>query len=230
MPVTVHALTPIGQTWTGWVDTVGTFSAVSATWVVPPVTCTPGQIAETAQWVGVGGSGSPTVAQDGTETVCGGPHVDTENYAWYEIYGDGALNSGYQVYINQAPVAPGDVMFGSVTYAQDVWTFVVTDETAGWTTTNPVTWIPTANAQSSAEFIVERNGGCPTPATCWPNAAFASVPFTNASVTSNGVTGTISSFSPVAFTGSINGATDATTGPLNAAGTAFTVFGTLASP
>jgi hypothetical protein len=60
------------------------FTAASASWTVPTVTCQPGATTWAAEWPGVGDGA--TVAQDGTETDCfnGVPSY----WAWYEMYGD----------------------------------------------------------------------------------------------------------------------------------------------
>ena len=50
------------------------------------------------------------------------------NYdAWYEMYGDNAVNSGYKVELSPAtdPVAPGDGMTASVSLAGSTWTLAI---------------------------------------------------------------------------------------------------------
>ena len=81
------------QNWSGYVatDPCAEFDSVSASWTVPSVTCSSGA-QYSAEWVGIDGNTSPTVEQDGTEGDCSG---GTASYdAWYEMYGDSAINNG----------------------------------------------------------------------------------------------------------------------------------------
>jgi uncharacterized repeat protein (TIGR02543 family) len=187
--------------WTGYVDTAGTFSAVSASWVVPTVTCT--QTAYASQWVGIDGESDSTVEQDGTETDCNGttPVYD----AWYEMYGYTSVNGGYEYELSPSsyPVAPGNQMNGSVRYAGGVWTLAIADTTAGWSYSIPIT-VSTPAGQSSAEWIMETPKICNSTCSLEPLSDFGSATFSNASVTINGAVGTISS-EPFVALATLNG-------------------------
>jgi uncharacterized repeat protein (TIGR02543 family) len=207
--------------WTGYVDTGGTFSAVSGNWVVPAVTCT--ETAYSSEWVGIDGSGDSTVEQDGTSADCDGttPAYD----AWYEMFGDPSVNSGYEVELSPTsyPVAPGNVMTGSVSYASGIWTLAIADATAGWSYSIPIATPSPPPSQSSAEWIMETPGICSTTCTLEPLSDFGSTTFSNASVTSNGTVGTISanSFSASA---TVNGSDLLMIpGQLNDNGTSFVI-------
>jgi lipoprotein signal peptidase len=149
--------------WSGYVDVDATFTAVSASWTVPTITCTRGQTAYSAHWIGIDGDTSGTVEQDGTEADCisGSPSYD----AWYEMYGDNAVDSGYEVELSPStnPVSHGDSMSASVSVSNNDWTLSITDSSQGWSYTTPA--ISFSAAQSSAEWVVER------PEVCSPRCA-----------------------------------------------------------
>jgi len=149
--------------WSGYVQTGSVFSAASATWTVPVVTCAPGSSTAALQWVGIDGYGNNTVEQIGTETACadGAPTYD----AWYEMWGDDALNNGFQIPLANS-VEPGDVMSASVNLTGTTWTLTITDETQNWTSANEVISPSPTPEQSSAEVIVERPLTCVAIAAC----------------------------------------------------------------
>lgn len=194
------------------------FSAVSASWIVPTVTCAPGATTWAAQWPGIGDGTS--VEQDGTETDCfsGVPTY----WAWYEMYGDAAINNGYAVPLpgSTYPVAPGDAMTGSVSFSGSTWLLTLSDATRNWTYQTQIVSPTPGLSQGSAEWMVEDPDGCSPQ--CQQLAQFSPVQFTGASATANGQTGPISSF-PV-DTLAINQSSTllATPGPLDAAGDGFT--------
>jgi hypothetical protein len=159
----------------------GEFTAVSATWVVPTVTCGPGATTSAVEWVGIDGFANSTVEQDGTETSCS-DGVPTYG-AWWEMFGDDALNGGHQVPI-LANVLPGDVINASVTVTAGTWTLTVNDETQGWTSANVVTDPISDPTQATAEVIVERPQTCLGSAcTLTTIAEISPVTFTNISIT-----------------------------------------------
>lgn len=179
--------------WSGYVDYGSTFSAVSGQWTVPTVTCGTSSDAQSAQWVGIDGEGSSTVEQAGTSTGCSN---GTPTYgAWYEMYGDAAVNGGYAVDLatSRYPVAPGDVVRASVSLSGSTWSLVVTDETAGWSSSTSIADPSPAPEQTSAEWIVESPDVCTSSCSQSSLASTTSVTFANASATANGVTGSISS-------------------------------------
>jgi hypothetical protein len=164
--------------WSGYADTSGTFSAVSSSWTVPTVTCAGTASAYSAQWIGIDGYSSSTVEQDGTEADClnGSPSYD----AWYEMYGDNAVNSGNEVELSPSeyPIKPGDIMTASVSVSGSTWTLAIADTTRGWSL--PSTTITfTGAAKSSAEWIVERPELCGRTCSLTSLADFANVTFTS---------------------------------------------------
>jgi uncharacterized repeat protein (TIGR02543 family) len=209
--------------WAGYVDTGGTFSAVSANWVVPTVTCNTSGDQYAVQWVGIDGYGSSTVEQDGTTTDCIGT---TPSYgAWYEMYGDANVNNGYSVNLSTStyPVVPGNAMSASVTYAAGEWTLDIADVTVGWTFSIVIATPSPPPSQVSAEWIAEDPGICTPTCAIGSLADFGTVTFTNASVTSSGTTGSITSdgVTAIEITDGSN-VVMAAPGLLNGAGTSFT--------
>jgi uncharacterized repeat protein (TIGR02543 family) len=209
--------------WAGYVDTGGTFSTVSGKWVVPTATCNTSGDQYAVQWVGIDGYGSSTVEQDGTTTDCIGT---TASYgAWYEMYGDANVNSGYSVNLptNTYPVAPGNAMSASVSYAAGEWTLDIADTSVGWTFSIVIATPSPPPAQASAEWIAEDPGICNPTCAIGSLADFGTVTFTNASVTSNGTTGSITSdgVTAIEITDGSN-VVMAAPGVLNGAGTSFT--------
>ncbi len=170
--------------WAGYAATKGHFTSASAQFVVPTVGCT-SRTAELAQWVGIDGYGSKTVEQDGITVTCtdGSPSYS----AYYEMWGNLELYDGNPVTLNER-VAPGDLMVASVSEANAEWTFVVSDLTQGWTSSNVVAMPSPTTAQASAEFIVEAplffcTEGFPCADFTLP--AFTATTFSNIAVTEN---------------------------------------------
>ena len=197
------------------------FTAVSASWVVPSVSCLPTGYSYSAEWPGIGDQTS--VEQDGTWSDClnGTPFYA----AWYEIYGDPDLNSGFAIPLSPStyPVSAGDQISASVSLVGTTWEFAMTDSTHNWTYSTSAPSPPgvTLN-QGSAEWIVEDPNGC-TPA-CEPLAQFSPVTFSGASATESGAGGTISAFPAAAdqIVSSDGTTVYAAPGPLSAAGDSFT--------
>lgn len=202
--------------WSGYVATGQAFSTVTGSWNVPAVSCPAGATSYSSQWIGIDGDGSSTVEQDGTESDCAG---GTPSYgAWYEMYGDNAVNSGYEVPLPDQ-VAPGDAMTASVSLAGSTWTLAISDTTRSWTESIPIASPSPAPQQVSAEWIVERpevNGSLAT------LSDFGNAAFTSATAANGSTSGPISSFAyqPVQMVGST---VLANPGPLTAAGSAFGV-------
>jgi hypothetical protein len=132
--------------WAGYDDsTDGPFGTVTATWVQPRVRVTGTTFSDAAFWVGLDGDNSDTVEQIGTEGYSEG----VAGYdAWYEMY------PLYPVAIDMS-IHPGDVMTGTVTWAQPAsFVLTLTDNTTGVTrSTGQLMSIPPALA--SAEAIAE---------------------------------------------------------------------------
>jgi len=131
--------------WAGWDVTGGTYTSVSASWVQPTVTCTPGDTSFSAFWVGLDGDGSESVEQIGTSSDCdSGSAVYS---AWYEFYPSDSVQLS-------DTVKAGDKLSGSVTYDKSgQYTFKLTDSTQGWTETK--TGSSPQGTNASAEIIAE---------------------------------------------------------------------------
>ena len=206
--------------WSGYVDTgpIGTFTSVNGDWTVPTLTCNSGKNAYASAWIGIDGDGSSTVEQDGIEADCSASNV-ASYYAWYEMYGDSAVNDGDEVEVPAGhPVFPGDEMSASVSVVDNEWTLEISDSTHVWSYTAPT--ITFSADQESAEWIVERpevgnDSGVPL-------ANFGSVTFTNATV--NGTSDPISAFTALSIEMTANNGSTilAAPGPLSASGENFT--------
>jgi len=202
--------------WAGYVATGQAFNTVTGSWIVPAVSCPAGATSYSSQWIGIDGDGSSTVEQDGTESDCndGAPSYG----AWYEMYGDSAVNDGYEVPLPD-PVAPGDAMTASVSLAGSTWTLAISDTTRNWTESIPIASPSPAPQQVSAEWIAERPEVDGSLATL---SDFGNAAFTSATAANGLASGPISDFSyqPVQMVGST---VLANPGPLTAGGSAFGV-------
>jgi uncharacterized repeat protein (TIGR02543 family) len=182
-PATLVNLEASGN-WSGYVATGQVYTAVSAEWTVPTVTCSGSDSSFAVEWVGIDGANSPTVEQDGTETNCvaGSPQYA----AWYEMFGDAAVNNGYLQELSSStyPVSPGDLVSSSVSVTDNVWTLQVTDTTQNWTFETTIT--DSAPEQSSAEVVVESPEVCYSTCSTAAPADFASVAFSSISLSASG--------------------------------------------
>jgi hypothetical protein len=196
-----------------------TFTSVTASWVVPTVTCAPAETSWAAQWPGIGDN--TTVQQDGTETDCfnGSPAY----WAWYEMYGDPDpnANGGYAIALpaSSYPVLPDDQMTGTVSLSNSAWVLTLSDATQNWNFQTQFAATP-GLSQGSAEWMVEDPNGC-TPQ-CEVLSQFSPVQFTHATATANGFTAPISGFPLTAMQIVQNSNALATTGPLDQSGDGFT--------
>ena len=222
------SVAPLDQSsnWSGYADMGSGFSAVNGNWTVPTIGCT-ATTSYSAHWIGIDGATSSTVEQDGTEADCSGGVASYD--AWYEMYGDSAVNNGSEVELapSSYPVYPGDAMTASVSVANTVWTLAISDAGSAAHSHN---WQYSTNinyagaAQSSAEWVVERPEICYLFFGCSLTtlANFGSVTFTSATATDNGTTGPISAVSYVGIE-MVNGSTPiAVPGALDSTGTIFT--------
>jgi hypothetical protein len=205
--------------WSGWVASGGAFSSVTGSWIVPTTNCSNHTTAYSAEWIGIDGATSSTVEQDGTDSDCSG--ASPAYYAWYEMYGDSAVNSGFSVQLPSAiyPVSPGDSISASVSLSGSTWTLAIADSPQGWHYATSVPSPSPAPAQSSAEWIAERPDVNGSPASL---ADFGSVNFTGASATGNGHTGPIADFSASEYDMVNGGTLLAAPGSLGGAGDSFT--------
>jgi hypothetical protein len=220
-PVTL-TVAPLSTTnFSGYIDYAGSgqsFSYVSAAWTVPTVTCQPGETSWAAQWPGIGDV--TTVQQDGTETDCenGSPVY----WAWYEMYGDSAVNNGYavQLPVNTYPVTPGDAMTGSVSVSGSTWQLSLADLTANWSFSIQIPAVAGGLSQGSAEWMVEDPDGCVPQ--CQTLAQYSPVQFTSATATENGQGGPISAFAATALQIEQNSTLLSAPAALDATGDGFT--------
>jgi hypothetical protein len=216
--LTVTVAPQESSNWSGYADTGATFSAVSATWTVPTVNCSGGGTTYSAQWTGIDGDTSATVEQDGTSADCS-DGVASYN-AWYEMYGDSAVNSGDELELTN-PVSAGDVITASVSVNGSSWKLSLLDDNGTkWSFSTTVNF--SGAAQSSAEWVVERPEVCSRTCSLTTLADFGSVTFSGASATSSTITaGPISAYAD-ALIDMVNGSTVlAAPGALNG-GTGFT--------
>jgi len=181
------AATETSSNWSGYVVTAAkSFSAVSATWVVPRATCTAGNTASVATWVGLGGDseGSGSLEQIGSELDCSASGKATYSL-WYELV------PAASVPIRLA-VAPGNRVSASVRVAGTKVILRIANLTRGTSFARTLT--TAAPDTSSAEWIVEAPSACDARGFCRTVslASFGKVAFTNASATGGGHAGTIS--------------------------------------
>ncbi len=173
--------------WSGYADTSGTFTSVSASWTQPRGMCGSGnQFA--AFWVGIDGFNSGTVEQTGSEVDCTGR---TAKYlAWFEMFPGPSQN-----YSN--PVAPGDHFTATVKYlGGENFSLFIADTTKGWSHTTSAS-LGQAPALSSAEVIVEAPC-CTSSGGVLPLADFGTVSITGS--TANGEAIGTSSLHPTEIT------------------------------
>ncbi|MFD5464209.1 G1 family glutamic endopeptidase [Kitasatospora sp. NPDC127059] len=208
-PITAHhhgdgVLHGTSSNWSGYTATGGKFTAVSADWVQPAVSCTSTD-AWSAFWVGLDGDGSKTVEQIGTEADCssGAPVYS----AWYEMY------PAYPTDLKN-PVRPGDHFTASVTTnGSGSFTLTLRNTTAGWS--RVVAKSLKDAALASAEVVAE------APSSLFgvlPLADFGTVDFTGAAVNGH----PLGASNPASVDMAEDGVAKATTSELSS-GTDFSV-------
>jgi hypothetical protein len=201
--------------WSGYADdnsTGRTYSAVTATWTQPRVTCTATEDELAGYWVGLDGFTDPTVEQDGTFAWCYQGAV--YYYSWWEMFPDGAVVVG-------TTVAPGDHLTASVTLTSKGYRLAVADSTHPANSFTTVQQCPSGATcyNTSAEWIAETPGGARG---TWPWPPFGTWRPASARVTSEGKTGSISSFpDDQIFIVGDDGQALENTGNLASSGTAF---------
>lgn len=176
-----HASTT-STNWSGYADTSGRFTKVSASWTQPAGHCSSGdQFA--AFWVGIDGFNSNTVEQTGSEVDCIGSRA--EYVAWFEMFPGPSEN-----YSNT--VRAGDHFNATVTFeGGENFNLFIQDTTEGWSHSTNAS-LGSTPALSSAEVIVEApssNSGV------LPLTNFGTVSLTGS--TANGEAIGTSSLSPV---------------------------------
>jgi hypothetical protein len=179
----MSAATPTVTGWSGYAQTGGTYTSVSATWTVPSVSSTGSTSSYAATWVGIDGYSNTDLIQTGVEEEWDGSTNSAVYLAWWEILPNG------QNYVFD--VSAGDVIYASVSeVSSGTWQIFLYDRTNGDLLDQDESY---SGPQSSAEFIQEDPGAqnCPMGgAFCGgtggvgysPLADFSEVTFTNARV------------------------------------------------
>ncbi len=200
------------------------FSAMSASWTVPALSCASGvplgSVSSTvAEWVGFQNGGG-VLEQDGIDSYC--TSTGPVYQAFSEIYPLDIVDDPLS--IATYPVSAGDAFFASVTLSAATAEFTMADATQGWTDTiNEPVGAASQNPTQAEWFVEDPSYGLD------PLADFGSVTFSGMSATAGGQTGAPSAFSGVQEVQMLNGSPQspgseiiATAGPLDATGTSFT--------
>jgi hypothetical protein len=196
--------------WSGYADTGGGFSAVSGSWTQPAANCSGFQTSVTSFWVGIDGTGSSTVEQDGTVAVClfGTAHY----FSWWEMDPTNVMQLvGYSV-------QPGDAITAAVTRNGTSYTLTLTDSTHpadSFSTTQTCSDCDNASAEWIAEAPTVLFGVTPL-------ADFGTWDLNDAAATSGSVSGAIPAFTGGAVTMvDSSGNVQAQPGALTSDGSAF---------
>lgn len=186
----------VSSNWAGYVATTGPstrslakhFTSVSATWVQPAATCTPGEPTYSAFWVGLGGYSerSEALEQIGSEADCSASG-QVSYYAWYEFVPAGPEP------IHKVDVSPGDTISATVRVKGDrvvVSLVNLTQATPAFTFIKKHMHSPAPDT-SAAEWIAEAPSNCNSHNSCTPLALtnFGTVTFSSATASSVGVDG-----------------------------------------
>jgi Peptidase A4 family len=186
----------VSSNWAGYVATTGSathalakhFTSVSATWVQPTATCTPGSQTYSAFWVGLGGYSerSKALEQIGSEADCSASG-QVSYYAWYEFVPAGPEP------IHKVDVSPGDTISATVKVKGDrvvVSLANLTQATPAFTFVKRHMHSPTPDT-SAAEWIAEAPSNCNNHNQCTPLPLtnFGSVTFSSADASSVGSDG-----------------------------------------
>ncbi len=171
-PAQLATSTDASYNWAGYVADAGDYSAVSASWVVPPVSANV-PLAADATWVGIGGVGSQDLIQAGTQALVQDGSVHYE--AWYEVLPQSSQAIPFIV-------SAGDSMSVALTYVgANKWEISFVDNTSGKRYSLDVAYESTF---SSAEWIQEMPSM--TRGSFIPLDDFQSLTFSGASAVKNG--------------------------------------------
>lgn len=162
---------------------IGSVNDVSGSWVVPTLSPSTGNT-YCSIWVGIDGYSNNTVEQIGTEqdwTING-----QENFAWFEMYPQGAYE------IVNFPVNNNDHIAAGVSYrGNHIFLLVIINYTKNVHFIVPSFYTKSTQAQrSSAEWIVEAPSSSLT-GNVLPLAHYGTALFSNCVATINGITGGI---------------------------------------
>jgi Peptidase A4 family len=179
-----YAITGVGSTATTAVENMR-FSDVTATWVQPAATCTPGQPTSAAIWVGLGGYtvGSSSLEQTGTSADCSGAGKATYS-VWYELVPAPSVNV-------KLKIAPGDTITSSVLIKGTDVLVQIKNRTRHTSFTKHVAM--EEPDLSSAEWIAEAPSECTYAGLCRTVQLtnFGSVVFSKIAALGNGAGGTL---------------------------------------
>lgn len=168
--------------WSGYVtqnknSTVGDYTSVTGTWVVPTVTAGTSATAD-ATWVGIGGVQTKDLIQAGTQAIVSNGSVSYN--AWIETL------PGFSQAV-PLTVQSGDSITTTLTQqSSGVWNISIVDNTRGTNYTDTVKYNSSLSSAEWVEEMVSNGNG-----TFRPLDTFGSVNFTNAYATVNGSTGNL---------------------------------------
>ena len=210
--------------WAGYAVTGTPISVVSGSWVVPAATCPKNATQLDSTWVGIDGfaSSDPTVEQIGTDSDCsktkrahrGSPTY----YAWYEMYPAGVVALLPATY----PVAPGELISGSVTVTGSSYTLFITNGVWHVSFVNQTS--PGHPQNASAEWITEAPTNCkPSGCTVVQLADFGLLSFSNALANGKAVSSPAFTSTQIDMSNKSGKKLRAKTSALSPAGTSFTV-------
>ena len=169
-PGTPAASASHSSNWSGYVASGGSFTAVSASWVVPQVSAT--STGADATWVGIGGLRTNDLIQAGTQAEVSGGQARYS--AWVEMLPQASRTVSLSV-------AAGDSVTVSITQAPSgEWTIAMKNDTTGQSYTTTVRY---ASTNASAEWIQEAPS---SGRGVVPLDNFGTIRFTNASAVRDG--------------------------------------------
>jgi hypothetical protein len=204
--------------WSGYVDlktsTNKKYSAISAQWTEPSVTCPSKEDQSAVFWVGLDGWNDSTVEQDGTFAQC---YLGTAYYyTWWEMYPTNDIQT-------VGTISPGDSITSTVTYSGGTYTLSVTDSsTPSASFTEHETCASNLSCKrSSSEWIAEAPSGSRG---LFPLADFGTWALSHATVTGTSGSGVIGTFSneQIVMIDSGDDYNLATPSSLNGSGNGFT--------
>jgi hypothetical protein len=183
--------------WSGYVSKQSSstyYNLAFGEWVQPSISATSCSGATHLTWVGLGGYGSASLIQDGT---------DQSNQAWYEYLGPGGTGVSITLLSGSLGITSGDTIAAWTSYSSGSAYWTVEDVTKGTASSASLSSASSFYDGSSAEFIDERTTFGTTPS---PLADYAATHWTSASaeVTSTGYKNALSSLSNVTQLAMVN--------------------------
>jgi len=175
--------------WSGYLSTTGIFTAVSASWNVPPAIGISGTTSADATWVGIGGVTSGDLIQVGTNNIIDASgHITT--VAFYEVLPQASRT------ISTMTVAEGDSITASVAQVSTgQWLVQITDNTDGQSFNTTLAY---SSSLSSAEWVEEDPSFSFRRLIPFDNFQLAT--FTNAATVINGVSTVLGSSNALPIT------------------------------